>query len=282
LTTKCVNTLPAELKFVIFLYALSLTLGIGIVAAAIPSNPPSPDPYPSDNDPYPPTDANLYYDYVNGLTFSDFQIPVAGGTVTLKLVPKNLEQYAVGYFSDFGKGQTPSDPEKAAMNQRTGAGAYIWPPWVGDSTHQYVPGEESSYWNGWRFYYEDLPWENGDKDLDDLWVDIAWRHLGGNSIEIKAIVKCNRAGYANPFELTFERETGCSTMYFTYQIHEPSSGPDQSGGFALGDDPITMNLFETGDEGDWGSFYGTVPALPALAVPIGIFASVLLAKRRKK
>lgn len=270
-----------RLKLALSLIVLILATGTGLVAAAIPSNPPSPDPYPADNDPYPPTDAKLYYDFVDGLTYTGFQIPVAGGTVTVRLVPKNLEQYAVGYYSSFGKGQEPTGPEKTAMAQTNGAGAYLWPPWAGDTTPQYVPGEESSYWNGWRFYYEDLPWDNGDKDLDDLWVDIAWRHVGGNAVEIRAVVRCNRAGYANPFELTFERETGCCTAYFTYKIHEPSSGPDETGEFALGDDPITMKLFETGDDGDWAEFHGSVPTLPLLAIPAGFLACAFIARKRR-
>ncbi len=272
--------MSSRITYISVLCSIIFMATLSLVAAA-PANP-APDPYPGDNDPYPPTDATLYYEYPGGLVTSpEFIIPVAGGTVKLKLVPKNLEEYAVGYFSEFSKGTTPTPAQVTAMDQTNGAGAYIWPCWEGDSTNNYVTGEESTYWNGRRYYYEDLPWEGGDKDLDDLWVDIAWRHIGGNAIEIKAVVKCNRAGYANPFQLTFEKEEGTSTVYFTYQIHEPSAGSDETGGFMLTGSPVTISLFETGDEGDWGRFYGSVPVLPFFAIPAGLLASALIVRKRR-
>jgi len=264
----------------------SLILSTGLVAAVAPPNPP-PDPYPSDNDPYPPTDAVLYYDYDQGgliSTAPDFVLPIGSGTVTLKLVPRDTEHYAVGYFSSFSPGMSiPSpSPLMTAMEQKNRLGAYIWPNWVGDTTPPgYTAGEETAYWNGRRYYYEDLPWERGDKDIDDLWVDIAWRTIGSNGVEIRIVVSCNEAAYLNPLELTFEKKSGEQPIYFRYTIHEPSAGPDSTGSFVLDDSPQTIQIFQSGDRGDWGIFYGTVPTLPVLALPAGFVALLVLKKTRR-
>ena len=262
---------------------VALAMATGVASAAAPTNPPV-DPYPSDGDPYPPTDAVLYFDYSQGGLISGppaFVIPIGLGMVTVKLVPENLETYAVGYFSDFKPSMSISTPLMTAITQTSGGGSYIWPSWVGDPSPGYSPGEESSYWNGRRYYYEDLPWNNGDKDIDDLWVDIAWRYTGPSEIEIKAVVCCNRAGYLNPFRLTLEREAGSYPVHFTYQVHEPSVGPDKSGQFVLEGSPVSIDLFTSGDVGDWGIFRGSVPAMPIVAIPLAVGVMGLVIRKRR-
>ena len=266
------------------MFVIAVILGLGAALAVAPNNPPT-DPSPADNDPYPPTDAILYYDYQQGGylgTAPEFVIPIGTTLVSVKLIPKNTEKYAVGYFSTFLPGMPISAPLMTAIQQTNGTGYYIWPNWVGDTTPPgYDAGEEDDYWNGRRYYYEDLPWHWGDKDLDDLWVDIAWRS-SGNAVEIKVVVKANKAGYPNPFEMQFDRETGDAPIRFTYTIHEPSAGPDDIGSFLLGEEPITLILFESGDEGDWGIFYGTLPLLPIVAIPVAaLYAGIVLQARRR-
>jgi hypothetical protein len=266
-----------------FLFSTILVIfSLGTAMAVAPTNPPV-DPRPADNEPYPPTDALLYYDYQQGgilPSAPDFLIPVGVGPVVVKLVPKNPEQYAVGYYSDFYPGMSISPALMTAIEQTNGGGVKIWPNWIGDSSAPgYDSGEESSYWNGRRYYYEDLPWPQGDKDLDDLWVDIAWK-TGVDSVEIRISVPVNSAGYLNPFEITFERAAGEDAIDFSYIIHEPSAGPDSSGHFILEDGNQTMTIFESGDVGDWATLYGHVPLIPVFALPIAtILAGVMIRKR---
>jgi hypothetical protein len=71
-------------------------------------------------------------------------------------------------------------------------------------------------------------------------------------------------------------------VYFSYSLNEEASGGGiTTGGFVLGDDPVTVNVFASGDIWDWASFYGTVPVLPTFAFPIAVAASIIVLRKRR-
>ena len=281
-----INT-PSESLLVILLFLAMLHTSSPVFAAPPPPplNPP-PDPFPNDLHPYPPTDATLYYVRDIGYLIGDFTIDIGMGTVSLELVPKNLEDFAIGYFTEFSPTMTVSIPLQEAMNQKfvgLNNEIHLWPRWFNDASHGYDEGEEVNYWPGWRFYYEDLDWESSgwDHDIDDLWIDIGWQKIGGG-VWILVKTSCNEALSANPFEITFVRESGNVPVFFSYSLNEKASGGGiTTGTFVLGDDPITIQAFGIADVWDWGQFYGTVPVLPSLAFPVAVCTSVLILRKRR-
>lgn len=261
----------------------ALAFALGTAYAIAPTNPPS-DPFPSDPHPYPPTDAVLYYDREAGYLAGDFIMDIGGGVVEVKLVPRDLEEFAVGYFTEFWPGMPVSDALKDATNQMFLGTIPLWPRWFGDSVDFYSEGDEDYYWPGWRFYYEDLEWDANawDRDLDDLWIDIAYQKVG-SSIWIIVKASYSEAVRPNPFDITFERRSGDEPVHFSYVISEQASGGGvSSGSFVLDQDPVTIHLFDSGDIWDFAIFYGSVPALPAVAVPVAALACGLAVRRKRR
>jgi len=278
------NRVEGIVVSLILVWLMATTLGGAAAAPPPPPLNPPPDPYPDDFCPYPPTNAELYYvrnpPYLSG----SFTMDIGPGVVSFSMVPKDTERYSIGYYSSFSPGMTITEggPLWTAMQQTGPFGNYIWPRWFNDASYGYTDGEENQYWPGWRFYFEDREWESGDRDIDDLWIDVGWRRVGS---EIWIIIKpsFNEAKLENPLEVTFERVSGGEPIRFTYVINEESSGGTRrSGTFLLEDEPVSMQVFDSGDTGDWSLFYGSIPALPVAAVPAALMATALILRKRKR